>query len=113
MTDNSKLILTKLIHTLIWLFFNVVIFYLLYAVIANKIDILIWLGLGCFVLEGIILLLFKNYCPLTLVARKYSDSAKHNFDIYIPEWLARYNKQIYSTILVIVIIILIYRLSAN
>ncbi|HMQ67836.1 MAG TPA: hypothetical protein PKA90_02830 [Ignavibacteria bacterium] len=110
MSDNVKLILTRTIHTLIWLFFNVVIFYLLYAVIVNKIDKWLWYGLGFFFLEGIILLIFNNYCPLTLIARKYSDSTKHNFDIYIPEWLAKNNKLIYTSILGVVVIILIYRL---
>ena len=57
MSDNVKLILTKSIHTLIWLFFNVVIFYMLYAVIVNKIDKWVWYGLGFFLLEGIILLI--------------------------------------------------------
>lgn len=103
----------KIIHTVVWIFFNVVIFYLLYAVIANKIDFLVWIGLGLFLLEGIVLLLFKNMCPLTVMARKYSDSQKNNFDIYLPEWLAKYNKLIYSIILLIVILILIYRLFTN
>jgi hypothetical protein len=110
MADNVKLILTKSIHTLIWLFFNVVIFYMLYAVIVNKIDKWVWYGLGFFLLEGIILLIFKNYCPLTLIARKYSDSKKANFDIYIPEWLAKNNKLIYTSLLGVIVIILIFRL---
>jgi len=110
MEAAKKLIMIKTIHSLIWLFFNVVIFYLLYAVIANKIDIWVWLGLGCFLVEGIVLLLFKNFCPLTVMARKYSGSTKANFDIYLPEWLAKYNKLIYAGILIIIIIILIYRL---
>jgi len=110
MADNVKLILTKSIHTLIWLFFNVVIFYMLYAVIVNKIDKWVWYGLGFFLLEGIILLIFKNYCPLTLIARKYSDSKKDNFDIYIPEWLAKNNKLIYTSLLGVIVIILIFRL---
>ncbi len=103
----------KIIHTVVWIFFNVVIFYLLYAVIANRIDFLVWFGLGLFLAEGIVLLLFKNMCPLTVMARKYSDSPKNNFDIYLPEWLAKYNKLIYSIILLIVIVILIYRLLTN
>jgi len=110
MEAAKKLIMIKTIHSLIWLFFNVVIFYLLYAVIANNIDIWVWLGLGCFLVEGIVLLLFKNFCPLTVMARKYSGSTKANFDIYLPEWLAKYNKLIYAGILIIIIIILIYRL---
>lgn len=111
MSNNSKLILVKILHTIIWLFFNVVIFYLLYAVIIDKIDKWIWICIGLIVLEGIVLMIFKKICPVTIMARKYSDSDKHNFDIYLPEWLAKYNKQIYTVIVLIAIIILIYRLS--
>jgi len=110
MTQSSKLILIKLTHTTIWIFFNVVIFYLLYAVIVDKIDNWIWIGLGLFLLEGIILIVFKMKCPLTVIARQYSDSAKENFDIYLPNWLAKYNKLIYTSILLIIVAILIYRL---
>jgi len=87
-----------------------VLFYLFYAVIVNKIDKLIWIGLGLFILEGIVLLIFKMKCPLTVVARRYSDSTKENFDIYLPNWLAKYTKLIYTSILLIVVAILIYRL---
>ena len=110
MAENVKLILIKTIHTIIWLFFNVVIFYLLYAVIINKIDKWIWICIGLLVLEGIILLVFKNICPVTLIAKKYSTSRKDNFDIYLPNWLARYNKEIYTIIVLIAVVILIYRL---
>jgi len=110
MTMSSKLTIIKLIHTTIWIFFNVVIFYLFYAVIVNKIDKWIWIGLGLFILEGIVLLVFKMKCPLTVVARRYSDSTKENFDIYLPNWLAKYTKLIYTSILLIVVAILVYRL---
>ena len=111
MTPGLKLTLIKSIHTIIWIFFNVVIFYLLYAVIAGKIDKWIWIGLGLFLLEAIILLSFKMKCPLTIIARRYSDSDKDNFDIYIPNLLAKHNIKIYISILVIIILILIYRLA--
>ena len=109
MTIDGKLIAIKLLHTLIWIFFNVVIFYLLYAVVINKIDKWVWICLGCIAMEGIILFVFKNVCPVTLVARRYSKSHEANFDIYLPNWLARYNKEIYSVIVLIAILILIYR----
>lgn len=35
---KTKLTLIKIIHTLIWRFFNFVIFYMLYAVIIDKLD---------------------------------------------------------------------------
>jgi len=110
MNNNTKLTIIKIIHTLIWIFFNVVIFYMLYAVLVNKLDIWLWIGYGLFALEGITLLIFKFFCPLTVMARKYSGSTKDNFDIYIPNWLAKYNKLIYTSILIIIIIITIYQL---
>ncbi|WP_428665587.1 hypothetical protein [Runella sp.] len=110
MSKNSKLILVKSIHTAVWLFFNAVIFYLLVAVIIGKIDQWVWICIGLIALEGLTLLVFKNVCPITLIARKYSNSEKDNFDIYLPNWLAKYNKLIYTTIVFIAILILGYRL---
>jgi hypothetical protein len=110
LNNQSKLRVVKIIHTIIWLFFNVVIFYMLYAVIIDKIDKWLWIGYALFILEGLVLLFFKFFCPLTIIARKYSDSTKHNFDIYLPEWLARYNKIIYTGILIIIIAITAFRI---
>ncbi len=108
--DSTKLIIIKSVHSLIWLFFNVVIFYMLYAVLTDRLNKWLWIGYGLFILEGIILLIFKFFCPLTLMARKYSDSTRANFDIYLPEWLAKYNKQIYSSLLGIIFLFTIFRL---
>ncbi len=113
MTDSKKLVLVKLLHTVIWVFFNVVIFYLLYAVIQNKIDIWVWVCLGLIALEVIILLIFRSVCPVTLLAERYSNSDRANFDIYLPHWLAKYNKRIYTVIVLIALVILVYRLSSN
>jgi hypothetical protein len=113
MTAQAKLVAIKVIHTCIWLFFNVVLFFLYYAVITNHITIWVWLGLCSFAIEGIVLLLFKNSCPLTLWARVYSSSTRDNFDIYIPNWLAKYNKTIYTGLLVVVILMLVYRMIGD
>ena len=110
MKGETKLMLIKDLHTLVWIFFNVVIFYMLYAVLADKIDKWLWIGFGLVILEGLTLLLFKFFCPLTIMARKYSDSTRDNFDIFLPNWLARYTKLIYTSIVGVIIVILIYRL---
>ena len=109
-TFSIQLTLLKLLHTVIWVAYNIVIFYFLYAVIVNKIDRWVWICLGLIALEGLILLVFKSLCPITVVARKYSDSDKANFDIYPPNWLAKYNKVIYTSIVLVGVVILIYRL---
>jgi len=110
MHSKTKLTIIKTIHTFIWIFFNVVIFYMLYAVLTNKFDKWLWIGYGLFVLEGITLLVFKFFCPLTIMARKYSDSQKDNFDIYLPNWLAKYTKLIYTSILLIIVFLTVFRL---
>jgi hypothetical protein len=103
---NQNLFIIKISHTIIWLFFNVVIFYLLYAVIVNKIDKWVWICIGLVLLEGFVLVLFIMFCPLTVIARKYSDSTKANFDIFLPNWLAKYNKLIYTSIFGVAVLIL-------
>lgn len=113
MNQESKLFFIKSIHTIIWIFFNIVIFYLLYAVIINKIDIWVWICVVLVLMEGLVLFLFKMFCPLTVIARKYSNSSKDNFDIFLPNWLAKYNKLIYTSIYGISILILIYRMLFN
>lgn len=111
MTSRSKLIAIKIIHTAIWAFFNVVIFYMLYAVTFGEINKWLWIGYGLVGLEVIALLSFRFFCPLTILARKYSDSPRNNFDIYLPEWLARYNKQIYTAIMLLIACLTAYRLA--
>ncbi len=109
-SNNNKLVLVKILHTAIWIFFNIVIFYLLYAVVVNKIDVWVWISLGLIGVETLILLVFKRVCPVTLLAKRYSDSERANFDIYLPHWLAKYNQLIYSSIVMLAILILFYRL---
>jgi hypothetical protein len=82
---------------------------MLYAVVTNQINALVWIGVGIIVGEGIVLLIFRNMCPLTVIARRYSDSSKDNFDIYLPNWLAKNNKLIYTTIFIVILCMLIYQ----
>jgi len=60
MESETKLTLIKFIHTWIWLFFNFVIFYMLYAAVVNKLDVWLWIGYGIIFLEGVTLLIFKS-----------------------------------------------------
>jgi NhaP-type Na+/H+ or K+/H+ antiporter len=105
-----QLKLIKAVHTLIWLFFNVVIFYMLYASFTGRLDAWLWTGFGLVALEGLTLLVFRWTCPLTLLARKYSNSGNDNFDIYLPNWLARNTKRIYTFLTLLIILITLFRI---
>jgi len=107
--STSKLIQIKILHTLIWMFFAFMVFYTLYAGIFNKINAFAWIAIGLVFLEAIILLVFKWYCPLTLVARKYSDSNKDNFDIFLPNWIAKHNKTIFTIIFFVGLALVLFR----
>lgn len=64
---------------------------------------------GLIVLEGVILKLSNGNCPLTLIAAKYTEQRADNFDIFLPNWLARNNKLIFSLIWLLGVAIVIYR----
>lgn len=66
MSAYGKLVLIKVLHTVIWVVLSAVIYYLLYAVIADRIGRWFWMGLGLVGLEIIALLLFRMSCPLTV-----------------------------------------------
>ncbi len=109
MKHFEKLLIIKIIHTLIWIFFAGLIFYILYAGISNTINIYTWIAIGLVFGEAIVLVLFNMFCPLTILARKYSDSNKDNFDIFLPNWLARNNKIVFSIIFLTGLIIVLLR----
>ena len=105
MTDHQKLLFIKLLHTIIWLFFNLILVYLFYAAITNSVDHRFWIGVGIIAVECLLLMALHWTCPLTFLARRYSDSERANFDIILPNWLAKHNKVIYSCICAVLVAI--------
>lgn len=110
LTNLARLRLVKVLHTGVWAFLVAAILLVLYSGLTNTITGYTWLASGLVVMEGLLLVIFKSHCPLTLVARKYSRSTKDNFDIFLPEWLARYNKLIFTTIYIVAMLLVGYRL---
>jgi hypothetical protein len=107
---SKKLLCIKLIHTIIWAFFVLVIFYILLAGILDKINVYTFIAIGLVVAEGLILLLFGWRCPLTVVGEKYTDDYEIGFDIFLPKWMAKNNKVIFGTLFGIGVVIVILRL---
>lgn len=110
MENDKRLLAIKLLHTLVWLFFVFIILYIVYSGLTDQITFFTWIAIGLVVVEGLVLLIFKMFCPLTLIARKYSDSKKENFDIFLPNWLAKYNKVIFTSIYIFGVILVIIRI---
>jgi len=48
-------------------------------------------------------------CPLTGIAERYTDDRHDNFDIYLPRWLAKYNKRIFGSLFVAGVLLTVAR----
>jgi hypothetical protein len=96
-STGDSLRLVKIAHTIVWAIF---------AACIVAIPALAWLGYerhgGALILvvlvEVLVLIANGGRCPLTAVAARYTVDRRDNFDIYLPEWLARHNKLIFGSI---------------
>lgn len=113
MKPAHKLFTLKLVHTIIWLFFVSIIFYVVWSGVTNKITTYTWIAIALVLAEGLVLLIFKMFCPITLLARKYSDSEMDNFDIFLPNWVARHNKLIFTSIFLLGVLLVLLRVLGN
>ena len=85
----------KTIHTIVWAFF---------AGCILALPVVAWRGaftaaavlIGLVLVEVLVLLVNGMRCPLTGVAARLTPDRRDNFDIYLPLWLARYNKLIFG-----------------
>jgi hypothetical protein len=107
-SDDAKLRAIKVVHTIVWAIF---------AGSILMIPVLAFLGQSSFAwtliafvfLEVAVLLANKMRCPLTDVARRHTSERQDNFDIYLPLWIARYNKHIFGTLYVVGIVYALWR----
>ncbi|MBS0388796.1 MAG: hypothetical protein JSR15_09975 [Proteobacteria bacterium] len=85
----------KVVHTAVWALFAGCIVAI--PVVAWHRQLLAALVLIVVVGVEVLVLLFNRLrCPLTEMAGRYTADRRDNFDIYLPLWLARYNKQIFG-----------------
>jgi hypothetical protein len=113
MRKKSLIVILRIIHTTVWVILSSYIMYILYAAIINKINKVVWIGILLIIIEGMILLLYKWRCPITVWVEKLSDNYVENTDIYLPKWLAKNTKTIFTTIYLIAILIILFRIFIN
>jgi len=91
------LVAIKTLHTVVWAFF-------VGSIVAVPVSawngrFALALGFAAIVGGEVLVLLFNRWsCPLTAIAARHTDDRRANFDIYLPEWLARHNKGIFGTL---------------
>jgi hypothetical protein len=98
----------KLLHTVVWAFFAGCVLAIPVLALRGHVR-------GAFVLiavvfvEVAVLLVNRWRCPLTDVAARYTDDRADNFDIFLPRWLARWNKVVFGALYVAGILLAVQR----
>ena len=101
----------KIVHTLAWALFAGCIVAL--PVMAWRMDFRASFVLIAIVSVEVLVLLANRFrCPLTSVAARYTSDRRDNFDIYLPLWVARYNKQIFGSLFALGILYTIVQWAA-
>ena len=100
----------KAIHTTIWVVMAMSVFYIGYSVFRMKFDGLFFISLVLIVAEILVILMNSWRCPLTNIAKRYASEDTPNFDIYLPRTIAQYNKEIFSVILLLILLTYVYNL---
>jgi hypothetical protein len=99
-SPRAALVTIKTVHTVVWCIFVAAI---VGVPVAARFES--WTLVAALVAlvsaECVVLVANGMRCPLTTIAERYTDDRRANFDIWLPEWLARHNKSIFGTMFVI------------
>jgi len=106
----KKLTGIKLLHTFVWLMMAPAIFFMVYSAAVDRINVTTWICATLSIVEAITILINKWTCPLTPIAARYTDNREPNFDIYLPRWLAKYNKALFTPIMLAGWLLLLWRI---
>jgi hypothetical protein len=102
----SPLRAIKIAHTIVWAWFAACIVALPYFALRREFRIA-WILAVIIGVEVAVLSANRFRCPLTDAAAKYTDDRRDNFDIYLPLWLAKYNKHIFGTLFALGLMLLV------
>jgi hypothetical protein len=96
-SSTALLTTIKIVHTSVWIFFAASI--LTIWVFAWRAEFFnAALAIGVVLVEVVVLIGNGLRCSLTSLAARHADDRRNNFDIYLPEWLARHNQLIFGAL---------------
>lgn len=99
MSPEHSLIAVKIAHTAIWAVMASAILTIPFAALRGRFRLAAWLT-AFILVECLVLAVNHGRCPLTDLAAQFTTNRAANFDIYLPLWLAKYNKAIFGTLFV-------------
>jgi len=103
------LIVLKTLHTIIWAIMTTANFTAFYLALEGRFNGWFYAALALLSTEIVIILVNSWHCPLTDIMAKYTPERRANFDIFLPEWLARNNIRIFSVLIPVEAAIVVIR----
>jgi len=91
------LLAVKAVHTIVWAFFVLCIAAIPVLAWRGSLGAAAWFA-GIVFVEVLVIVLNRWRCPLTPLAARFTEDRRANFDIFLPEWLARHNKTIFGAL---------------
>jgi len=107
-----KLVIIKLLHSAVWLFMATCVLLIPLTALHSRFQLAALLT-AVILIECAVLAANRGKCPLTPIAARYTEDRSDNFDIYLPRWLARYNKTIFGSLFICGIVFALFRWLAQ
>jgi len=102
----------KTVHTIIWIVISAANLTAFYLAFVGRFNMLFFISVTLLGGEIVVIAVNSWHCPLTDVMAKYTLERQANFDIYLPEWLARNNIKHFSLLIALeIMIVLIHRFA--
>ncbi len=109
---DCRLTAIKLLHTAVWAVLAGCIVALPAAAFLRHFG---WALILTIIIIGecVVLAANRGRCPMTDWAARFTADRADNFDIYLPNWLARYNKTIFGSLFVVNEVVVLWQWLAN
>jgi hypothetical protein len=93
------LVLIKVLHTVVWALMVACIGGIFGFASRGRFGMALVCA-GIVLGEVAVLVVNRMRCPLTPLAARFTEDRRPNFDIYLPQWLANYNQQVFGSLYV-------------
>jgi hypothetical protein len=103
----------KALHTAIYAVMVAAIFYVIYCGISGTLNVLLAVSVGLVALEGAVFFGNGRKCPLTALAKQCGDPKGYVGDLFCPEWLADRTFSIFTSLFVIGLLLVGFRLFST
>ena len=105
----SKLFFIKSVHTIIFFFMTICLFYILYCGITETYNWLLLFAIGAILLEGLALILNNWRCPMTTLAERLGAEKGSVTDMFLPKWMSRHIFRVSPILFAAELVLLVFR----